>query len=79
MAKQTPIQAPVEHKGRRGFLPIPTNTFDRVFISVIIFIAISLLWMRFVEPNGHPAVDFHRALHHSWHRHRSQRVIRSKN
>jgi predicted small integral membrane protein len=32
-----------------GFLPIKTNTFDRVFISVVCFIAIHLLWMRFVE------------------------------
>jgi predicted small integral membrane protein len=35
--------------GRRGFLPIETNTFDRVFISVILWIGISLLWMRFLE------------------------------
>jgi len=46
------IHAPVQHKGRRGFLPIDTNTFDRYFISVILFIAISLLWMRFLEPLG---------------------------
>ena len=39
----------MEHKGRRGFLPIETNTFDRVFISVILWIGISLLWMRFLE------------------------------
>jgi len=32
-----------------GFLPIKTNTFDRVFISVALFIAIHLLWMRFLE------------------------------
>jgi predicted small integral membrane protein len=43
------IHAPVEHEGRQGFLPIETNTFDRVFISVVLFVAISLLWMRFVE------------------------------
>jgi predicted small integral membrane protein len=43
------VVAPVQHKGRRGFLPITTNTFDRVFISVILFIGISLLWMRFLE------------------------------
>lgn len=48
------LVAPVEHKGRRGFLPMNTNTFDRVFISVILFIAVSLLWMRFVEPLGVP-------------------------
>ncbi|MFN2203001.1 MAG: DUF2160 family membrane protein [Caldilineaceae bacterium] len=50
MTDQTVIEAPVEHKGRRGFLPIETNTFDRVFISVVIFVAVSLLWMRFIEP-----------------------------
>ncbi|MGL4651588.1 MAG: DUF2160 family membrane protein [Caldilineaceae bacterium] len=44
------VQAPVTHKGRKGFLPIETNTFDRYFISVVIFIAISLLWFRFLEP-----------------------------
>ncbi len=54
MAQQTPIQAPVQHKGRRGFLPFPTNTFDRCFISVVVFVAISLLWMRFIEPLGIP-------------------------
>jgi predicted small integral membrane protein len=46
---QTPVRVPVEHRGRRGFLPIETNTFDRVFISVVCFVAIHLLWMRFVE------------------------------
>lgn len=46
----TPDAAPpVQHTGRRGFLPFKTNTFDRVFISVICFVAISLLWMRFIE------------------------------
>ncbi|MEA3337755.1 MAG: DUF2160 family membrane protein [Chloroflexota bacterium] len=49
MAQQEPVRAPVEHTGRRGFLPMKTNTFDRVFISVILTIAIGLLWMRFVE------------------------------
>lgn len=37
---------------RNGFLPITTNTFDRYFISVVCFIAIHLLWLRFVEPMG---------------------------
>lgn len=41
-----PRQAP---PGKHGFLPIHTNTFDRVFISVVTFVAIHLLWMRFVE------------------------------
>lgn len=43
------LVAPVQHEGRRGFLPIETNRFDRVFISVILWIGISLLWMRFLE------------------------------
>ena len=43
------LVAPVQHKGRRGFLPIETNAFDRGFISVILWIGISLLWMRFLE------------------------------
>ena len=42
--------APVPAGYRRpGFLPIDTNAFDRVFISVIVFVAIHLLWMRFLE------------------------------
>lgn len=44
------VAAPVEHKGRKGFLPFATNTFDRVFISIYAFVAISLLWFRFLEP-----------------------------
>ena len=51
MAQHQVIKAPVEHKGRRGFLPIETNTFDRVFISVVVFVTVHLLWMRFIEPN----------------------------
>jgi predicted small integral membrane protein len=39
---------------RRGFLPIRTNWFDRLFISVYIAVALILLWMRFLEPNGIP-------------------------
>ncbi len=54
MAAQPPVQAPVTHKGRKGFLAFPTNTFDRCFVSVVIFVAISLLWMRFIEPLGVP-------------------------
>ena len=37
---------------RKGFLPIVTNTFDRVFISVVVFVAVHLLWMRVAEPAG---------------------------
>lgn len=43
------ITPPVQVEGRQGFLPIKTNTFDRVFISVLCFVAIHLLWMRFIE------------------------------
>ncbi len=32
-----------------GFLPIKTNWFDRLFIGVISFVAIQLVWMRFIE------------------------------
>jgi predicted small integral membrane protein len=37
---------------RKGFLPIQTNWFDRCFIGVVIWVAISLFWFRFVEPAG---------------------------
>lgn len=36
----------------QGFLPIETNWFDRCFISVVIWIALSLFWFRFLEPAG---------------------------
>ena len=63
MADQTPrIAEPIvihEDPGpepepvlRRGFLPIQTNWFDRVFISVVIWVAVSLFWFRFIEPLG---------------------------
>jgi predicted small integral membrane protein len=41
------IEQPVVE--RRGFLPIETNAFDRVFIAVLAFVALHLFWMRFVE------------------------------
>ncbi len=37
---------------KSGFLPIETNAFDRLFISVVIWIAMSLFWFRFLEPMG---------------------------
>lgn len=37
---------------RSGFLPIETNWFDRFFISVVIWVALSLIWFRFMEPMG---------------------------
>ena len=39
---------PHDH-ARQGWLPIETNAFDRVFISVVLFVAINLFWMRFLE------------------------------
>ncbi len=54
MTQQTVVESPVEHQGRKGFLPFPTNTFDRVFISVLVFVAVNLFWMRFIEPMGIP-------------------------
>ncbi len=30
---------------RKGFLPFPTTRGDRIFISVIIWIAVSLIWL----------------------------------
>ena len=32
-----------------GFLPMPTTVGDRIFISVVLMVAIHLLWMRFLE------------------------------
>jgi predicted small integral membrane protein len=34
---------------QHGFLPIVTNWFDRVFIGIYLFVALELLWMRFLE------------------------------
>jgi predicted small integral membrane protein len=36
-------------KNGGGFLPIRTNLLDRIFIGVVIFVAIHLFWMRFLE------------------------------
>lgn len=38
-----------ESSVRQGFLPIHTNLFDRFFISVVVFVALHLLWLRFLE------------------------------
>lgn len=42
-------QAEKPAAGRHGFLPIETNGFDRVFIAAMLFVAVHLFWMRFVE------------------------------
>ncbi|NCV73338.1 MAG: hypothetical protein EBW24_00020 [Actinobacteria bacterium] len=39
-------------KPRDGFLPMKTNLFDRIFIGVVFLIALSLIWMRYLEPKG---------------------------
>ncbi|HOZ31663.1 MAG TPA: DUF2160 family membrane protein [Tabrizicola sp.] len=44
-----PRDLPLE---KLGFLPIETNWFDRLFISVVIWVAMSLFWFRFIEPLG---------------------------
>ncbi|MCL4249766.1 MAG: hypothetical protein KJ065_16595 [Anaerolineae bacterium] len=52
MADQEQIHHPVEHQvevDRPHLLPIYTNAFDRVFISIVLLVAIHLLWMRFLE------------------------------
>jgi predicted small integral membrane protein len=47
------VESPPESGGSKpGFLPIETNWFDRLFISVVIWVALSLLWFRFMEPMG---------------------------
>jgi predicted small integral membrane protein len=40
---------PVKRLGRKGFLPIETNWFDRFFIGVMGHVALNLLWMRLLE------------------------------
>lgn len=44
--------APAPPPAKPGFLPIETNWFDRLFISVVIWVALSLFWFRFMEPMG---------------------------
>ena len=34
---------------KRGFIPINTNWFDRLFIGVISYVAFQLVWRRFLE------------------------------
>ncbi len=44
------LHSPVPIKGkRRGFLPFETNPWGRIFVSILLTIAIHLLWMRFLE------------------------------
>ena len=46
------VAAPPPSAQKQGFLPIETNWFDRLFIAVVIWVALSLFWFRFVEPMG---------------------------
>ena len=34
---------------KKGFIPIKTNWFDRLFIGAISYVALQLFWMRFLE------------------------------
>ena len=34
---------------KKGFIPIETNWFDRLFIGAISYVALQLFWMRFLE------------------------------
>ena len=34
---------------KKGFIPLNTNWFDRLFIGVISYIELQLFWMRFLE------------------------------
>jgi predicted small integral membrane protein len=43
-------KSPVPIRGKRqGFLSFETNPWDRVFISILLTVAVHLLWMRFLE------------------------------
>jgi predicted small integral membrane protein len=36
-------------KRRKGFLPFENNLFDRIFLGAVLYFAVHLLWMRFLE------------------------------
>ena len=44
-----PMQSAEQKPERVGFLPIVTNWFDRVFVSIYLWVALELFWMRFLE------------------------------
>lgn len=46
---ETPAVVVAGKREREGFLPIVTNWFDRVFVGIYLFVALELLWMRFLE------------------------------
>ena len=43
------LAAPPAVQERRGFLPIVTNWFDRIFVGIYLFVALELFWMRLLE------------------------------
>lgn len=43
-------RSPENERPKAGFLPIETNWFDRIFISVVIWVALCLVWLRLLEP-----------------------------
>ena len=43
------VAAKPRRRARRGFLPIVTNWFDRLFIAIYLGVALELFWLRFVE------------------------------
>lgn len=50
LQEDSAVAPPVVKTGRQGFLPFRTNTWDRFFVSVLCYVAICLIWMRFLEP-----------------------------
>jgi predicted small integral membrane protein len=52
MADYTDNDENTTQTGRKGFLPIDTNLFDRFFISAVLLVALHLFWLRFIEPAG---------------------------
>lgn len=43
------VAAEPRRRARRGFLPIVTSWFDRLFIAIYLGVALELFWLRFVE------------------------------
>jgi hypothetical protein len=58
--RNTTRKPPREKKEKKarsiGFLGFYTNTFDRYFISVVLAIALGLLYLRFLAPLGVPSL-----------------------
>jgi predicted PurR-regulated permease PerM len=60
MMEKTTTKPAKEKKTKKdrpiGFLGFYTNTFDRYFISVVLAIAIGLVYLRFFAPLGVPSL-----------------------